>query len=65
MPHLDGRLEYVGVSKLRALTDTALSALKNPLVIMPHYLRQRHEPLAVIIPYQTFLEIQSVLSDRR
>ena len=54
-------VEYIGASKLRTLNSKNLRALRRPLVIMPHYREKGTQPLAVIINYQQYLALQSLV----
>lgn len=55
-PHIDPRVKYRSVSSLRQLTATALGELKDVLIVI----QDNGKPLAVIVPYDLFLEIQKL-----
>ena len=52
-PQIDPRVQYVGVSRLRALNTSQLRANKNVLVV-----QDGSETLAVLVSYEMFLQIQ-------
>lgn len=53
IPRIDPNVQYVGVSKLRTLNATNLHDLDKTLVI-----QDNDKPLAVVIRYEQFLEMQ-------
>ncbi len=53
IPRIDPNVQYVGVSKLRNLNATNLQDLDKTLVI-----QDNDKPLAVILRYEQFLEMQ-------
>ncbi len=53
IPRIDPNVQYVGVSKLRTLNATNLHDLDKTLVI-----QDNDKPLAVVLSYQQFLEMQ-------
>jgi hypothetical protein len=53
IPVIDPNVQYVGVSKLRTLNATKLRSLDNTLVI-----QDDDKPLAVVLSYEQFLEMQ-------
>jgi hypothetical protein len=55
-PTIDPTVEYVGVSSLRQLNADALRAMTNVWII-----KDGHGPVAVVIPYERFLAMQSEL----
>jgi hypothetical protein len=55
-PYIDSNVKHVGVSKLRHLDAEDLSALKETLV-----LQSGEKPLAVLIPYETYIAMQSLI----
>lgn len=61
IPRIDPKVRHVGVSKLREITRETLYDLKekNSLIV----LQSGAEPLAVIVPYETFLLIQNGPND--
>jgi hypothetical protein len=56
IPYLDPSVQHVGISKLRALNVTQLRALDKTLVI-----QDNDQPLAVLLRYEHFMEIQKRL----
>jgi hypothetical protein len=56
IPVIDPSVRYVGVSKLRELKAATLRQLKETLVV-----QDEKQPLAVILSYKQFLNIQSEL----
>jgi|GEM_PF-865658 len=54
IPRIDPNVQYVGVTKLRTLNATNLQGLNKTLVI-----QDNEQPLAVVISYNKFLEMQS------
>jgi len=56
-PILDPRLEYISVSKLRALNATELRRLARPVAII---LTDQKEPAAVLIPYEIYMNMQAI-----
>lgn len=56
IPIIDDRIRYVGVSALRGLNAKTLRELKEVLV-----LQMDEEPLAVLIPWDIYMEIQRAL----
>jgi hypothetical protein len=54
IPRIDPNVQYVGVTKLRTLNATNLQGLNKTLVI-----QDNEQPLAVVISYDKFLEMQS------
>jgi len=54
IPVIDPNVQYVGVSKLRTLNATKLRSLDNTLVIQD----PDDKPLAVVLSYEQFLEMQ-------
>lgn len=59
--YLEKNLEYIGVSKLRNLNAGELRSLDHPLAVMPHYLQTPQKPLAVLIGYQQYINIQELV----
>lgn len=57
IPTLDPRVRYRGVSELRKLNTERLRDLEGLLVI-----QDNDEPLAVIVPIKTFMEMQELLN---
>lgn len=55
-PYIDERVEHVGITRLRALNATSLRDSDKTLVI-----QDNDRPLAVLLPYDTFLEMQKTL----
>jgi hypothetical protein len=53
IPYIDPNVQYVGVSKLRTLNATNLNELDKTLVI-----QDNDRPLAVVLSYEQFLEMQ-------
>lgn len=53
IPTIDPRVKYVGASHLRKLNSSQLRQLDGVIVV-----RDNSEPLAVIVPYQTYLKLQ-------
>jgi len=56
MPLIDPSVKHVGVSKLRELNVAKLRSTEDTLVI-----QDNDQPLAVLLTYQKFLEIQQQL----
>lgn len=56
IPLIDDRIRHVGVSALRGLNAKTLRELKEMLV-----LQVDDKPIAVLIPYEMYLEMQKVL----
>lgn len=56
LPFIDVRVEHIGVSRLRLLNVTGLKKLHATLVI-----RDGATPLAVIVPYARYIELQTML----
>ena len=54
IPRIDPNVQYVGVTKLRSLNATNLQGLSKTLVI-----QDNEQPLAVVISYDKFLEMQT------
>ena len=54
IPRIDPNVQFVGVSKLRALNATNLNNLDKTLVVQD----ANDKPLAVILRYEQFLEMQ-------
>lgn len=52
-PYIDERVEYIGVSSLRLLNSQSLRRFDKLLVI-----HDREQALAVILPYEQFMEMQ-------
>ena len=57
IPRIDPDVKYVGPSKLRELNTDALRALTGAIVVQGANL----EPLAVILPYETYLKMQKAI----
>ncbi len=53
IPYIDERVEHVGISTLRLMNATRLCGLSNVMVI-----RDNGQPLAVLMPYQTDIDMQ-------
>jgi predicted transcriptional regulator len=56
MPVIDPTIKYVGVSKLRELNATKLKETTDTFV-----LQDNDQPLAVLVSYRTFMEMQQQL----
>jgi predicted transcriptional regulator len=56
IPHIDTTVRHVGVSKLRELNVAKLRQSEETLVI-----QDNDEPLAVLLTYDKFLEMQQML----
>ena len=56
IPTIDPRVKYVGASHLRKLNSTALRSIDGVIVV-----RDNSEPLVVIVPYGTYLALQSAV----
>jgi hypothetical protein len=52
-PYIDPNVQHVGVSKLRGLSASKLSDMRNTLVI-----QDNDTPLAVLVRYEQYLAIQ-------
>lgn len=61
LPYIDPSVRYVGVSRLREMTSTVLKELREVLVIQD----KNDAPLAVVLNYDLFLEMQSLALDRK
>lgn len=57
IPIIDERVKHVGATALRGLTAKALKGLEDVMVIQS----SDDEPLAVVLPYSIYLEIQQAL----
>lgn len=57
-PTIDPRVKHVGVSRLRSMTAAKLVKLEGIYV-----LRKNDYPLAVLVPYDTYLKMQKVLDE--
>jgi hypothetical protein len=55
---LDPRTERMGVSKMQHLSSEALDGLTAPIIVE---VTGRTTPLAVVIPYSRYLEIQEAM----
>ena len=55
-PFIDESVEHVGVTRLRAFNSHTLREIRGALVI-----QDGDEPLAVLLPYATFLAMQRSL----
>jgi uncharacterized protein YeeX (DUF496 family) len=55
-PYIDERVEHVGISKLRNLNAKNLREFDRALVI-----RDNKKPLAVLVSYEQFLDMQKQL----
>ena len=55
IPFVDERIKHVGVSELRRINVSALRELAAPIVVHDHC-----EPIAVIVPYAQFIEMQGL-----
>lgn len=53
IPYIDPNVQFVGVSKLRSLNATNLSALNKTLVV-----QDDETPIAVILSYDQFMKMQ-------
>lgn len=56
LPYVDPNVEHVGVSHLRGLNAAKLRENEKTLVI-----RDKNAPVAVLLPYETFLDYQREL----
>ena len=56
IPIIDPRVKYVGASYLRKFNSTQLRQLDGVIVV-----RDNSEPLAVIVPYETYLVLQQTV----
>jgi hypothetical protein len=56
VPYIDPNVEHVGVSRLRELNATKLRQFEKTLVI-----RDNDTPLAVLLTYEQFLNMQRQL----
>lgn len=54
IPYIDPNVQYVGVSNLRNLNATNLQGLKAKTIIV----QQNNQPIAVIVSFEQFLEMQ-------
>lgn len=58
-PFVDPEVEYVGVGKLRqCMTTDSLERLRRPLLVLGV---RRTKPVAVLISYSQFLEMQEAV----
>lgn len=53
VPYIDPRVKYEGVSRIRLLNAQRLRELEDVIVV-----QDNGQPLAVIVPYDLYLEIQ-------
>ena len=60
IPKIDPDVKYVGSSKLRGLTSRLLRDLTGAIVVQS----ASAEPLVVIVPYQTYLNMQKTAQFR-
>lgn len=58
IPKIDPDVKYIGSSRLRGLTSRLLRELTGAIVVQS----ASAEPLAVILPYETYLKMQESLS---
>jgi hypothetical protein len=58
VPYVDPSLEYIGTSKLRLLNRKSVRALRRPIVIQD---QKSNTPLAVIIKYDRYIQMQRIL----
>ncbi len=49
-------MRHVGVSSLRIFTNEKLRALTTPVIVHCH-----SQPIAVLVPYEQYLEAQRIL----
>lgn len=61
IPKIDPDVKYIGSSKLRELTAIELRALTGAIVVTG----AQNTPLAVILPYQTYLRMQNAVEGVR
>lgn len=54
IPYIDPNVQYVGVSKLRSLNATNLQGLQAKPIIV----QENNQPIAVILSFEQFLEMQ-------
>ena len=59
VPFIDDRIKHVGISKLREMTADFLRQMGGER--LTYILQIDGEPLAVILSYEMFLEIQSAI----
>ncbi len=60
IPYIDPAVKHVGISTLRLLNAAKLRGLDKLLVI-----QDNGNPLAVLLRYDTFLELQAKLEEKR
>ncbi len=53
IPYIDPNVDHVGMNRLREMNASKLKKLKRTLVV-----RDDETPLAVVLPFKTFLRIQ-------
>lgn len=58
VPYIDTSVGHVGVSHLRQMNATGLRALNGIVVV-----HDSSEPLAVLVPYETFLAIDDMFAE--
>ena len=57
IPHIDPRVKYVGVSKLRELNSSRLKEQNDETLVI----QENNEPLAVLVSYEQYLIMQEQL----
>ena len=57
IPKIDPDVKYMGSSKLRGLTSRLLRELTGAIVVQS----AGAEPLAVILPYESYIRLQSAV----
>jgi hypothetical protein len=58
-PFIDKRVKHVGVSKLREMTCGFLRQMSQERLV--YVLQDNDEPLAVILSYEMFMQIQGTI----
>ncbi len=58
VPYIDPRVDHVGVERLNEVNPAKLKRLRTTWVV-----REGDTPLAVLLPYRTFLRIQSTIEE--
>lgn len=56
IPRVDPQVKYVGTTYLRSLNSDKLRELSGAVVVQA----ENSDPLAVILPYETYLKMQQV-----
>lgn len=60
IPHIDERVQHISVGKLRRMHKEALRQLRGLAVVTSFDLEE--PPLVVLVPYDTYLRMQELMS---